>query len=260
MRWWEAVVDGTSVNGGERVRSAHLSVGSGSSGGHYRCRNILTVSFHPLLATVAAVLHSIVRSILHTKTSLLTQLLLTRAVHVFAHTSVVSPPTTSMTSGSSSAPASGTGSIQSKWNTGAPLSKLWHTVLKAGHSQPVPQQPAASSSVAVFCQVVNSETYHGPAVGEEVYIGRVRGVPGEWGNKFVIGRDGTREDVCAKHRRALINSRSGLQRVREKLRGKPALTLICWCAPEQCHGDTLRELVMMSEAQFADLESAASNT
>ncbi len=34
----------------------------------------------------------------------------------------------------------------------------------------------------------------------DVYIGR----PGPWGNPFVIGRDGTREQVIAKYRTWLL--------------------------------------------------------
>ena len=63
--------------------------------------------------------------------------------------------------------------------------------------------------------------------------------PGPYGNPFVIGRDGTREEVIAKHR-AWIMERPELQaRVRRELRGK---VLACWCAPRPCHGDVLLEI------------------
>ena len=112
----------------------------------------------------------------------------------------------------------------------------------------------------MVCRVVNRRTHTAADGEEEVYIGRARGVPGEWGNEFVMGRDGTRDDVCEKHRRAVLNSRSRLQAVADKLRGKPRLALICWCAPERCHGDTLCELVLMSDSKFAAIRSEACNS
>ena len=63
--------------------------------------------------------------------------------------------------------------------------------------------------------------------------------PGPWGNPFVIGRDGTREEVIAKHR-TWVEERPEFQaRIRRELRGK---VLACWCAPLPCHGDTLMEI------------------
>lgn len=67
-----------------------------------------------------------------------------------------------------------------------------------------------------------------------VYIGR----PGRWGNPFVIGRDGTRQQVIAKYREYLLCSER-LMAALPELRGKD---LVCWCAPEACHGDVLVQL------------------
>lgn len=69
----------------------------------------------------------------------------------------------------------------------------------------------------------------------DVYIGR----PSKWGNPFVIGKDGTREEVIAKYRRWLETERLDLHDQAVKLYGK---VLGCWCAPEACHGDVLLEL------------------
>jgi len=66
---------------------------------------------------------------------------------------------------------------------------------------------------------------------DAVYVGR----PSKWGNPFVIGMDGTREEVVEKYRQWIVVS--GLN-VRE-LRGKD---LVCWCKPGACHGDVLLEL------------------
>lgn len=67
-----------------------------------------------------------------------------------------------------------------------------------------------------------------------VYVGR----PTKWGNPFVIGRDGTREEVIAKYRD--WTQRGGIAAdARAELRGKD---LVCWCAPAACHADVLLEL------------------
>ena len=67
-----------------------------------------------------------------------------------------------------------------------------------------------------------------------VYIGR----PSEWGNPFVIGRDGTRNEVIAKYEAWVVQQPQLMARLCE-LRGKH---LMCWCAPGPCHGDVLIRL------------------
>jgi hypothetical protein len=68
--------------------------------------------------------------------------------------------------------------------------------------------------------------------GTAVYVGR----PTKWGNPFVIGRDGTREQVIAKYA-AWVEDQA--HEVRTELRGKD---LVCWCAPAACHADILLEI------------------
>jgi hypothetical protein len=65
----------------------------------------------------------------------------------------------------------------------------------------------------------------------EVFIGR----PTKWGNPFIIGRDGSREEVIAKYEDHL-RYQPELINALDELRGK---TLGCFCAPEPCHGDVL---------------------
>ncbi len=76
----------------------------------------------------------------------------------------------------------------------------------------------------------------------DVYCGRGSrrlGLPkSKWANPFRIGRDGTREQVIAKHRRWLP-TQPHLIAALDELRGR---TLGCHCAPEACHCDTLVEL------------------
>lgn len=68
-----------------------------------------------------------------------------------------------------------------------------------------------------------------------VYIGR----PSKWGNPFVIGKDGTREEVIAKYREWLLSQPEKVEAVKRELAGKD---LVCFCSPKTCHGDILIEL------------------
>lgn len=74
-----------------------------------------------------------------------------------------------------------------------------------------------------------------------VYIGR----PSKWGNPFVVGKDGTREEVVEKYREWILKQPELLNSLNE-LKGK---VLGCWCAPRACHGDVLVELANKTEEQ-----------
>jgi hypothetical protein len=71
----------------------------------------------------------------------------------------------------------------------------------------------------------------------DVFIGR----PSKYGNPFVIGRDGTRAQVCKKYQQWVegqIRAPDGskpptMAEIVRDLRGK---RLGCFCAPRQCHG------------------------
>ncbi|CAF2527720.1 unnamed protein product [Rotaria sp. Silwood2] len=69
----------------------------------------------------------------------------------------------------------------------------------------------------------------------DVYIGR----PSDWGNPFVIGRDGDRADVIRKYRSWIMRQPDLLARAKKELRGR---RIACWCKPEACHGDILAEI------------------
>lgn len=68
-----------------------------------------------------------------------------------------------------------------------------------------------------------------------VYIGR----PSRWGNPFIIGKDGTREEVVRKYRTMLQFGGLQIALQLHELKGKD---LVCYCAPLPCHGDVLLEL------------------
>lgn len=69
----------------------------------------------------------------------------------------------------------------------------------------------------------------------DVYIGR----GSKWGNPFVIGVHGNREEVIDKYKDYLLKDISLMNSLPE-LKGK---NLVCYCKPLACHGDILKELV-----------------
>jgi hypothetical protein len=84
--------------------------------------------------------------------------------------------------------------------------------------------------------------------GRGEYIGR----PSPLGNPFVIGRDGDRDTVVDKYHAWLVglwNSNSNhpacseLIRLYELHKQQGELTLVCWCAPQRCHGDVVKEVI-----------------
>ena len=54
-------------------------------------------------------------------------------------------------------------------------------------------------------------------------------------NPFVIGKDGTREEVIKKYENYFLNSPKLLNNI-GSLKNK---VLGCWCSPHACHGDIL---------------------
>ena len=73
-----------------------------------------------------------------------------------------------------------------------------------------------------------------------IYIGR----GSAWGNPYVIGKDGDRAEVIEKYRVHAYNKwvedqGYGIDWL-EPLKGKD---LVCFCAPQACHGDVLLEMI-----------------
>ncbi len=112
-------------------------------------------------------------------------------------------------------------------------------------------------------------TEQGPKIGVGVgnvrtkepgeYVGRrARGRAGSaLGNPFRIGTDGSREDCIAQYRIWLaqrIRERDGkvlteLARLHALAHRPSGVTLLCFCKPEACHADVIREtLLAMPEA------------
>lgn len=59
---------------------------------------------------------------------------------------------------------------------------------------------------------------------DAIYVGR----PSPYGNKFVVGIDGTRAEVIAKYETWLRGQSHLMRRIRTELRGKD---LTCFCSP-----------------------------
>lgn len=72
---------------------------------------------------------------------------------------------------------------------------------------------------------------------DAVYIGR----PSKWGNPYVIGKDGTREEVIKKYA-LYAGGHFGMGELAE-LYGKD---LVCFCSPQPCHGDVLIDMSQMA--------------
>ncbi len=85
-----------------------------------------------------------------------------------------------------------------------------------------------------MCKVMNARQVGKHPAPDRVYVGR----PSKWGNPFVIGRDGSRDEVIAKYR-AWIVRQPALMAALPELRSR---NLLCWCSPESCHADVLIEL------------------
>ena len=82
-------------------------------------------------------------------------------------------------------------------------------------------------------KVLNQRTHGRPA--GSIYIGR----PSKWGNPWTLTSEGMRAEVIAKYEKWVCTRvENGTLDVSE-LRGKD---LVCWCAPQACHGDVLLRL------------------
>ena len=77
----------------------------------------------------------------------------------------------------------------------------------------------------------------------QAYVGR----PSVLGNPFVVGRDGSRNEVIAQYRRwhgaRLQETNSPQEHEMRRLLARAAageLELLCWCHPLPCHAEVVR--------------------
>ena len=62
----------------------------------------------------------------------------------------------------------------------------------------------------------------------------------QWGNRFRIGRDGSREQVVARYRAELWRRIRAGEVAVEELAALDGMWLACWCLPKRpCHAEVL---------------------
>jgi RNA recognition motif-containing protein len=109
---------------------------------------------------------------------------------------------------------------------------------KHSSSSTMANTTSTNATTVVTTQTTNksrTQVVHCKKSNYDVYIGR----PSDWGNPFVIGKDGDRADVIRKYRNWIIRQPDLLARAKKELQGQ---RIACWCKPEACHGDVLAEI------------------
>lgn len=80
----------------------------------------------------------------------------------------------------------------------------------------------------------------------DIYVGRGKcprtGEEGLFGNPFVIGKDGDREDCIRKYEEYIRAEIARDNLVKLAVKCLFTLTLGCWCSPKPCHGDILLKI------------------
>ena len=117
-------------------------------------------------------------------------------------------------------------------------------------SKPLLERNPRDSSVGPLSaiRVVNKKHFKGSEGDNEVYIGRAtaRTKGSVLGNPYRIGRDGARGEVIEKYDRWLsweIAERGDAYRELRRLADiarTGEMVLVCWCAPEKCHGEIIK--------------------
>jgi hypothetical protein len=59
------------------------------------------------------------------------------------------------------------------------------------------------------------------------------------GNPFIIGVHGSRKEVIDKFEKQILNDPNKIEEIKRELKGKD---LVCFCKPQQCHGDILLKI------------------
>jgi hypothetical protein len=86
---------------------------------------------------------------------------------------------------------------------------------------------------------------HGIPAGA-VYIGR----GSRWGNPFIIGKHGDRDAVCDAYEEALVLAMAEGRVTQQDLATLHGKDLVCFCAPQRCHGDTLAKYAAHAHDQL----------
>jgi hypothetical protein len=102
-----------------------------------------------------------------------------------------------------------------------------------------------------------------------VYVGRTRSVGKQYpyalhelANRYVIGKDGNRDDVVEKYRQWLWFNMNvpgpvacALAKLRKLYKEYSHLTLVCHCHPLSCHADVIKACLEWMEREETDVLS-----
>ena len=78
----------------------------------------------------------------------------------------------------------------------------------------------------------------------------------KWGNRFRVGRDGTREQVVARYRADLWRRTREGEVALDELAALDGMWLACWCHPLPCHGHVLARAAAWAAAQLESRRAA----
>ena len=95
---------------------------------------------------------------------------------------------------------------------------------------------------------------HGIPAGA-VYIGR----GSKWGNPFVMGKDGNRDDVCDEYKSWLWHRVQKEEVTLQELADLHGKDLVCFCAPLRCHGHELEKVAAWAVAKLKEASCKNSN-
>ena len=87
--------------------------------------------------------------------------------------------------------------------------------------------------VVIHCRMMHPAARR--PVGTHTYIGR----PGPFGNPFIIGQHGNRDDVIKMYEKWARQQPVLL----DLIKALPEDAVLgCWCAPQRCHGEVIMKL------------------
>lgn len=86
-----------------------------------------------------------------------------------------------------------------------------------------------------------------PVPEDAVWIMR----PGRWGNPFIVGVHGSRDEVIEWYRRHLWGLVRGGELPLEDLAALHGRPLVCCCRPASCHGDVLAAAAEWAHGQLS---------
>ena len=78
-----------------------------------------------------------------------------------------------------------------------------------------------------------------------------------WGNPFVVGRDGTRDEVIARYRVELWRRIRSGEIALSDLAAIDGCVYACWCWPARCHGEVLARAAAWAAGQLRPRQAAA---